>query len=135
MFWPRVEVSYSCFFHILVFFTAAVSYLVEADGGRRKLGQPSRVMFLNKSRSETDYYFNGTLDLRGQNQETCIKLKAKLKVKHIDHSVKLHLQDLMHSVRNNFSSFCFCSAFSWNTEKKNIHIQSWKTVCGHPMDL
>ncbi|XP_029980347.1 integrin alpha-6 isoform X2 [Sphaeramia orbicularis] len=56
-----------------------VSYSVEADGVRRKLGQPSRVMFLNKSRTETDYYFNGTLDLRGQNQETCIKLKAKLK--------------------------------------------------------
>uniref|UniRef100_A0A673ACU9 Integrin alpha-2 domain-containing protein n=1 Tax=Sphaeramia orbicularis TaxID=375764 RepID=A0A673ACU9_9TELE len=58
-----------------------VSYSVEADGVRRKLGQPSRVMFLNKSRTETDYYFNGTLDLRGQNQETCIKLKDNIKDK------------------------------------------------------
>ncbi|XP_041806049.1 integrin alpha-6 isoform X2 [Chelmon rostratus] len=56
-----------------------VSYTVEADGDRRKQGLPSRVMFLNKSRSEADYQFNGTLDLRGQKQETCIKIIAKLK--------------------------------------------------------
>uniref|UniRef100_A0A4W6FWJ8 Integrin subunit alpha 6 n=1 Tax=Lates calcarifer TaxID=8187 RepID=A0A4W6FWJ8_LATCA len=55
------------------------TYSVEADGVRRKQGLPSRAMFLNKSRSDTDYQFNGTLDLRGQNQETCIKIKAKLK--------------------------------------------------------
>lgn len=38
-------------------------------------------MFLNKSLTETDYQFNGTLELRGQTQETCINLKVKLKVK------------------------------------------------------
>lgn len=64
-------------------YTAAMSYCVEADGDRRKQGLPSRVMFLNKTRTETDYQFNGTLDLRGQKQETCIKIIAKLKVKHI----------------------------------------------------
>lgn len=63
--------SYAC--------AAAIRYSVETDGGRRKQGLPSRVMFQNKSHSETDYYFNGTLDLHGQNKETCIKLKAKLK--------------------------------------------------------
>ncbi|XP_070694793.1 integrin alpha-6 [Pempheris klunzingeri] len=56
-----------------------ISYCVEADGDRRKQGLPSRVMFLNKSRTETDYQFNGTLDLRGQKQETCIKIISKLK--------------------------------------------------------
>ncbi|XP_059198646.1 integrin alpha-6 [Centropristis striata] len=56
-----------------------VGYSVEADGDRRKQGLPSRVMFLNKSRSETDYQFNGTLELRSQNQRTCIKINAKLK--------------------------------------------------------
>ncbi|XP_053295060.1 integrin alpha-6 isoform X1 [Pleuronectes platessa] len=56
-----------------------ISYSVEADGDRRKQGLTSRVMFMNKSHSDTDYLFNGTLDLRGQNQETCIKIKAKLK--------------------------------------------------------
>uniref|UniRef100_A0A8C9ZBP7 Integrin subunit alpha 6 n=1 Tax=Sander lucioperca TaxID=283035 RepID=A0A8C9ZBP7_SANLU len=60
-------------------FTAAIGYSVEADGDRRKQGLPARVTFLNKSRSETDYQFNGTLDLRGQNQKTCIKITAKLK--------------------------------------------------------
>uniref|UniRef100_A0A7N8YC51 Integrin, alpha 6a n=1 Tax=Mastacembelus armatus TaxID=205130 RepID=A0A7N8YC51_9TELE len=56
-----------------------ISYSVEADGDRRKQGLPSRVMFLNKPNTETDYQFNSTLDLRGQNQETCIKIKAKLR--------------------------------------------------------
>uniref|UniRef100_A0A8C9ZBP1 Integrin subunit alpha 6 n=1 Tax=Sander lucioperca TaxID=283035 RepID=A0A8C9ZBP1_SANLU len=40
-----------------------IGYSVEADGDRRKQGLPARVTFLNKSRSETDYQFNGTLDL------------------------------------------------------------------------
>ncbi|XP_037645331.1 integrin alpha-6 isoform X1 [Sebastes umbrosus] len=56
-----------------------LGYSVEADGDRRKHGLPSRVMFLNKSRTETDFQFNGTLDLRGQNQKSCIKITAKLK--------------------------------------------------------
>ncbi|CAK6954171.1 integrin alpha-6 [Scomber scombrus] len=56
-----------------------ISYSIEADGDRRKQGLPSRVMFLNKSRMETDYQFNGTVDLRGQNQDVCINIKAQLK--------------------------------------------------------
>ncbi|XP_071330763.1 integrin alpha-6 isoform X2 [Trachinotus anak] len=56
-----------------------ISYSVEADGDRRKQGFPSRATFLNKSRTDTDYQFNGTLELRGQKQETCIKIKAELK--------------------------------------------------------
>ncbi|KAM3608148.1 uncharacterized protein V6R79_020089 [Siganus canaliculatus] len=56
-----------------------ISYSVEADGDRRKQGLPSRAMFLNKSRSETDHQLNGSLELRGQRQETCIKVSARLK--------------------------------------------------------
>ncbi|XP_061547839.1 integrin alpha-6 isoform X1 [Phycodurus eques] len=56
-----------------------ISYSVEADGDRRKQGLLSRVVFLNKSNSETEHQFNGTVDLRGQKQETCIKIEAKLK--------------------------------------------------------
>ncbi|XP_077583766.1 integrin alpha-6 isoform X2 [Stigmatopora nigra] len=56
-----------------------IGYSVEADGDRRKQGLLSRVVFLNKSNSETEHQFNGTLDLRGQKQETCVKIKAKLK--------------------------------------------------------
>ncbi|CAJ1079387.1 integrin alpha-6 isoform X2 [Xyrichtys novacula] len=56
-----------------------ISFSVEADGDRRKQGLPSRVTFLNKSRTETDHHFNGTLDIRGQRQETCTKIIAKLK--------------------------------------------------------
>ncbi|XP_028291251.1 integrin alpha-6 isoform X2 [Gouania willdenowi] len=56
-----------------------LGYSVEADGERRKQGLTSRVMFLNKSHSESEHQFNGTLDLRGQNQEACVKLKAQLK--------------------------------------------------------
>ncbi|KAK2839791.1 hypothetical protein Q5P01_013531 [Channa striata] len=56
-----------------------IGFSVEADGDRRKQGLPARVMFLNRSHTETDYQFNGTLELRGQHQENCIKIKAKLK--------------------------------------------------------
>uniref|UniRef100_A0AAQ4PJK0 Integrin subunit alpha 6 n=1 Tax=Gasterosteus aculeatus aculeatus TaxID=481459 RepID=A0AAQ4PJK0_GASAC len=56
-----------------------IGYSIEADGDRRKHGLTSRVMFLNKSRTETDFQLNGTLDLRGQNQKSCIKITAKLK--------------------------------------------------------
>lgn len=56
-----------------------ISYSVEADGDRRKQGLPSRVIFLNKSRTEAEHQFNGTIDLRGQKQETCSKITAKLK--------------------------------------------------------
>uniref|UniRef100_A0A8C6UDH7 Integrin, alpha 6a n=1 Tax=Neogobius melanostomus TaxID=47308 RepID=A0A8C6UDH7_9GOBI len=55
-----------------------ISYSMEADAVRWTQGLPSRVMFLNKSSSENDFIYNGTLELRGQNQETCITLKAKL---------------------------------------------------------
>uniref|UniRef100_A0A7N6BMV8 Integrin alpha-2 domain-containing protein n=1 Tax=Anabas testudineus TaxID=64144 RepID=A0A7N6BMV8_ANATE len=67
------------FLHEISLHIEAISYSVEADGDRRKQGLPSRVVFLNKSLTETDYQFNGTIDLRGQNQQTCINLKAKLK--------------------------------------------------------
>uniref|UniRef100_A0A3Q3VLA2 Uncharacterized protein n=1 Tax=Mola mola TaxID=94237 RepID=A0A3Q3VLA2_MOLML len=56
-----------------------ISYSVESDGDRRKQGLPSRVTFLNYSHSETEYQFNGTLDLRSQKQDTCINIMAKLK--------------------------------------------------------
>eukprot|EP00066_Takifugu_rubripes_P018741 XP_011608007.1 PREDICTED: integrin alpha-6 isoform X1 [Takifugu rubripes] len=56
-----------------------VGFSVESDGDRRKQGLPSRLVFLNMSRSDTDYQFNGTLDLRSQKQETCIKILGKLK--------------------------------------------------------
>ncbi|CAN9497762.1 unnamed protein product [Ophioblennius macclurei] len=56
-----------------------LGYSIEVDGERRKQGLTSRLMFLNKSRSESDYQFNGTVDLRGQNQETCVKIKGRLR--------------------------------------------------------
>lgn len=69
--------------HSASLLTSAISYSVESDGDRRKQGLPSRVMFLNRSRTEADYVFNGTLELRGQKQKTCIKIIAKLKVEHL----------------------------------------------------
>ncbi|XP_024919730.1 integrin alpha-6 isoform X2 [Cynoglossus semilaevis] len=66
-----------------------ISYSIEADGDRRKQGLPPRVMFMNKSTSDTDYLFTGTMELRGQKQETCIKIEAKLKE---------NIKDKMHSI-------------------------------------
>lgn len=74
--------------------SAVITYSVESDGDRRKLGLPSRVTFLNKSSMEAEHHFNGTLELRGQKQETCIKIMAKLKVKRIWHKDRSHSQDI-----------------------------------------
>uniref|UniRef100_A0A3B4FH95 Integrin subunit alpha 6 n=1 Tax=Pundamilia nyererei TaxID=303518 RepID=A0A3B4FH95_9CICH len=43
-------------------------------------GLTSRAMFLNDSSSELEYQFNGTVKLKEQNQQKCIKLIARLKV-------------------------------------------------------
>ncbi|XP_041857884.1 integrin alpha-6 isoform X2 [Melanotaenia boesemani] len=56
-----------------------ISYLVEADGDRRKQGLTSRVMFLSKSHTESDYLFNGTINLQGQNLKNCDTIKVRLK--------------------------------------------------------
>uniref|UniRef100_A0A672JKJ1 Integrin alpha-2 domain-containing protein n=1 Tax=Salarias fasciatus TaxID=181472 RepID=A0A672JKJ1_SALFA len=69
-------VSSDVWFHLNA---AALGYSVEADGDRRKQGLTSRVMFLNKTRTESDYQLNGTVDLRGQNQESCVKIKGRLR--------------------------------------------------------
>uniref|UniRef100_A0A8C5N733 Integrin alpha-6-like n=1 Tax=Gouania willdenowi TaxID=441366 RepID=A0A8C5N733_GOUWI len=85
-----LDLLYSSFFTVEICFSykanpasysprLTLGYSVEADGERRKQGLTSRVMFLNKSHSESEHQFNGTLDLRGQNQEACVKLKAQLK--------------------------------------------------------
>lgn len=73
--------------HICAFYfnTAAVSYAVEVDRAHRR-GLTSRAMFLNDSSSELEYQFNGTLKLKEQNHQKCIKLIARLKVNQVSHS-------------------------------------------------
>ncbi|XP_014264483.3 integrin alpha-6 isoform X2 [Maylandia zebra] len=65
-----------------------VSYSVEVDRAHRR-GLTSRAMFLNDSSSELEYQFNGTLKLKEQNQQKCIKLIARLKD---------NIKDKMHSI-------------------------------------
>uniref|UniRef100_A0A8C7QWK4 Integrin subunit alpha 6 n=1 Tax=Oncorhynchus mykiss TaxID=8022 RepID=A0A8C7QWK4_ONCMY len=45
---------------------------------RRKQGLISRVLFLNKSRTDQDFQSTGFLDLRGQNKRACTKTKIRL---------------------------------------------------------
>lgn len=59
---------------------AAIAFSLEADGERRKLGLPSRVTFLNKTSTEAEHQYNGTVELRGQKRKKCIKIVAKVKV-------------------------------------------------------
>ncbi|XP_036400795.1 integrin alpha-6-like [Megalops cyprinoides] len=55
-----------------------ISYSLEAESERRKLGLPSRVTFLTKSSTDQDYQSTGTLELRGQNKQTCMKAELRL---------------------------------------------------------
>lgn len=96
--------------------SAAISYSVESDGDRRKQGLPSRVTFLNYSHSETEYQFNGTLDLRSQKQDTCINIMAKLKVQ--------HFKDLMYSESN------FSYSHTLQIKKPSRSKLKYQTLCG-----
>nr|XP_005167468.1 integrin alpha-6 isoform X2 [Danio rerio] len=55
-----------------------ISCTFEAEWYRRKLGLPSRVVFLDKTEIDQDYQSTGTLELRGQNKKACYKTKLRL---------------------------------------------------------
>uniref|UniRef100_A0A8C8K9D4 Integrin alpha-2 domain-containing protein n=1 Tax=Oncorhynchus tshawytscha TaxID=74940 RepID=A0A8C8K9D4_ONCTS len=55
-----------------------IRYAFEGEADRRKQGLPSRILFLDKSRTDQDFQSTGTLDLRGQNKRACTKTKIKL---------------------------------------------------------
>ncbi|XP_058643969.1 integrin alpha-6 isoform X2 [Onychostoma macrolepis] len=55
-----------------------ISCTLEAEWYRRKLGLPSRVVFLEKSVMDQDFQSTGTLELRGQNKKACYKTKLRL---------------------------------------------------------
>uniref|UniRef100_A0A8C7MKD0 Integrin subunit alpha 6 n=1 Tax=Oncorhynchus kisutch TaxID=8019 RepID=A0A8C7MKD0_ONCKI len=55
-----------------------IRYAFEAEADRRKQGLISRVLFLNKSRTDQDFQSTGFLDLRGQNKRACTKTKIRL---------------------------------------------------------
>ncbi|XP_052004791.1 integrin alpha-6 isoform X1 [Xyrauchen texanus] len=55
-----------------------ISYTFEAEWYRRKLGLPSRVVFLEKSMIDQDFQSSGTLELRGQNKNACYKTQLRL---------------------------------------------------------
>ncbi|RXN07151.1 integrin alpha-6-like protein [Labeo rohita] len=56
----------------------SISCTLEAEWYRRKLGLPSRVVFLDKTTNDQDFQSTGTLELRGQNKKACYKAKLKL---------------------------------------------------------
>ncbi|CAM4607094.1 unnamed protein product [Leuciscus chuanchicus] len=55
-----------------------ISCTLEAEWHRRKLGLPSRVVFLEKNEMDQDFQSTGTLELRGQNKKACYKTKLRL---------------------------------------------------------
>uniref|UniRef100_A0A672SFG5 Integrin subunit alpha 6 n=1 Tax=Sinocyclocheilus grahami TaxID=75366 RepID=A0A672SFG5_SINGR len=55
-----------------------ISCTLEAEWYRRKLGLPSRVVFLEKSAMDQDFQSTGSLELRGQNKKACYKTKLRL---------------------------------------------------------
>uniref|UniRef100_A0A8C1A597 Integrin subunit alpha 6 n=1 Tax=Cyprinus carpio carpio TaxID=630221 RepID=A0A8C1A597_CYPCA len=63
---------------IVCLFLPAISCTLEAEWYRRKLGLPSRVVFLEKSAMDQDFQSTGSLELRGQNKKACYKAKLRL---------------------------------------------------------
>ncbi|MGH0120372.1 UNVERIFIED_CONTAM: hypothetical protein FKN15_039175 [Acipenser sinensis] len=56
-----------------------IAYTFEAESDRKKMNLPSRVTFLNNTPGDPDYQHTGSLDLRGQNKEKCVKAELKLR--------------------------------------------------------
>ncbi|XP_048835211.1 integrin alpha-6-like isoform X1 [Brienomyrus brachyistius] len=56
-----------------------IGYLFEAESERRKLNLPSRVTFMTKSNTDSDFQSSGTLELPGQDKAECVKVQLKLK--------------------------------------------------------
>uniref|UniRef100_A0A673YDY1 Integrin subunit alpha 6 n=1 Tax=Salmo trutta TaxID=8032 RepID=A0A673YDY1_SALTR len=86
---------------------STIRYAFEGEADRRKQGLPSRILFLNKSRTDQDFQSTGTLDLRGQNKRACIKTKIKLqdnirdKLRGIPIEVSLGIQGTKRQKRQN----------------------------------
>uniref|UniRef100_A0A8C9SFF3 Integrin subunit alpha 6 n=1 Tax=Scleropages formosus TaxID=113540 RepID=A0A8C9SFF3_SCLFO len=55
-----------------------IAYLLEAESERRKLGMPSRVTFLTKSRTDQDFQSSGTLELQRPNKKLCTTAQLRL---------------------------------------------------------
>uniref|UniRef100_A0A673YFU8 Integrin subunit alpha 6 n=1 Tax=Salmo trutta TaxID=8032 RepID=A0A673YFU8_SALTR len=89
------------------FVVYTIRYAFEGEADRRKQGLPSRILFLNKSRTDQDFQSTGTLDLRGQNKRACIKTKIKLqdnirdKLRGIPIEVSLGIQGTKRQKRQN----------------------------------
>uniref|UniRef100_A0A8C9WAC1 Integrin subunit alpha 6 n=1 Tax=Scleropages formosus TaxID=113540 RepID=A0A8C9WAC1_SCLFO len=56
----------------------SIAYLLEAESERRKLGMPSRVTFLTKSRTDQDFQSSGTLELQRPNKKLCTTAQLRL---------------------------------------------------------
>uniref|UniRef100_A0A8C1RLR2 Integrin subunit alpha 6 n=1 Tax=Cyprinus carpio TaxID=7962 RepID=A0A8C1RLR2_CYPCA len=69
---------------IVCLFLPAISCTLEAEWYRRKLGLPSRVVFLEKSAMDQDFQSTGSLELRGQNKKACYKAKLRLQVNKVN---------------------------------------------------
>ncbi|XP_033872608.1 integrin alpha-6-like isoform X2 [Acipenser ruthenus] len=55
-----------------------IAYTFEAESERKKINLPSRVTFLGNAPGDPDYQHTGTLNLRGQNENKCVKAELKL---------------------------------------------------------
>ncbi|XP_041118988.1 integrin alpha-6-like [Polyodon spathula] len=55
-----------------------IAYTFEAESERKKINLPSRVTFLDNAPGDPDYQHTGSVDLRGQNKEKCVKAELKL---------------------------------------------------------
>uniref|UniRef100_A0A8C7N9X0 Integrin subunit alpha 6 n=1 Tax=Oncorhynchus kisutch TaxID=8019 RepID=A0A8C7N9X0_ONCKI len=92
---------------VLACFLTAIRYAFEGEADRRKQGLPSRILFLDKSRTDQDFQSTGTLDLRGQNKRACTKTKIKLqdnirdKLRGIPIEVSLGIQGTKRQKRQN----------------------------------
>ncbi|XP_065147251.1 integrin alpha-6b [Paramisgurnus dabryanus] len=64
--------------------TIKVAYTMRAESERQKLKLPSRVIFTNRSPTDSEFESKGTVELKGQGTENCVTRSLKLQENIVD---------------------------------------------------
>ncbi|KAJ8255406.1 hypothetical protein GJAV_G00204530 [Gymnothorax javanicus] len=113
-----------------------LAYSFEAESDRRKLGLPSRVMFLDKKDTDLDHQSKGTLELRAQNKKTCVKSRLQLqdnfkdKLRGIPIEVSVAIQNARRRKRNSNLPELVPILNSNKPSKKTVEVSFVKDGCG-----
>lgn len=64
----------------VAYFHSEIKYTILVDTRRKKQGLPPRAVFFPSTSTDSDYESTGNLELKKQNERTCVQKTLKLQV-------------------------------------------------------